>query len=101
VPTAWDETRFISGEPGQDIVLARRHGKTWYIGAMTGEQARTQKVSLGFLPAGNWRATIWQDGEVVREVRRTERKVTRKDILSLALAAAGGAVVVLEPLPAP
>ncbi|MDR7296600.1 alpha-glucosidase [Pelomonas aquatica] len=100
VPTAWDETRFISGEPGQDIVLARRQGKTWYIGAMTGDQARTEKVSLDFLPAGNWRATIWQDGEVVREVRRTERKVTRKDVLSLSLAAAGGAAVVLEPWPA-
>ncbi|WP_457447812.1 glycoside hydrolase family 97 protein [Roseateles sp. P5_E4] len=101
VPTAWDETRFIAGEPGQDIVLARRQGKTWYIGAMTGDQARTQKVSLDFLPPGNWRATIWQDGEVVREVRRTERKVTRKDVLSLSLAAAGGAAVVLEPLPTP
>ena len=101
VPTAWDETRFIAGEPGRDIVLARRQGKTWYVGAMTGDEARTLTVSLGFLPAGNWRATIWQDGEVVREVRRTERKVTRKDVLSLSLAAAGGAAVVLEPWPAP
>jgi alpha-glucosidase len=101
VPTAWDETRFISGEPGRDIVLARRYGKTWYLGAMTGDEARTQKVSLAFLPPGNWRATIWQDGEVVREVRRTERKVTRKEVLSLSLAAAGGAVVVLDPWPAP
>ena len=101
VPTAWDETRFIAGEPGRDIVLARRQGKTWYVGAMTGDEARTLTVSLGFLPAGNWRATIWQDGEVVREVRRTERKVTRKDVLSLPLAAAGGAAVVLEPLLAP
>ncbi|KQW43631.1 MULTISPECIES: glycoside hydrolase family 97 protein [unclassified Roseateles] len=99
VPTAWDETRFISGEPGRDIVLARRQGNTWYLGAMTGDQARTQKVPLGFLPPGNWRATIWQDGEVVREVRRTERKVTRKDVLNLSLAAAGGAAVVLEPAP--
>ncbi|MFG6432886.1 glycoside hydrolase family 97 protein [Roseateles sp. LYH14W] len=101
VPTAWDETRFISGEPGQDIVLARRQGKTWYLGAMTGDQARTQKVSLGFLPPGTWRATIWQDGEVVRELRRTQRKVTREDVLSLSLATAGGAAVVLEPLPLP
>jgi alpha-glucosidase len=82
-------------------VLARRHGKAWYIGAMTGDQARTQKVPLGFLPTGNWRARIWQDGEVVREVRRTERKVTRKDVLSLSRVAAGAAAVVLEPLPAP
>lgn len=101
VPTAWDETRFISGEPGEDIVLARRHGKTWYVGAMTGDQARTQEVSLGFLPPGRYRATIWQDGEVARELRRTARSVTHEDRLRLSLAAAGGAAVVLEPLPQP
>ncbi|WP_330832517.1 glycoside hydrolase family 97 protein [Piscinibacter sp.] len=99
VPTAWDETRFIAGEPGQDIVLARRHGKAWYIGAMTADQARTAKVPLQFLGAGRWRATMWQDGEVVREVRRFERSVTSKDVLSLPLAAAGGAAVILEPAP--
>lgn len=99
VPAAWDETRFIAGEPGEDIVLARRQGRAWYLGAMTGDQARTQKVPLGFLPPGRWRATIWQDGEVVREVLRTVRTVTNKDVLSLALAAAGGAAVVLDPLP--
>ncbi|MFG6488472.1 glycoside hydrolase family 97 protein [Roseateles sp. BYS78W] len=97
VPTAWDETRFISGEPGQDIVLARRQGKTWYLGAMTSDQARTEKVSLGFLPPGRWKATIWQDGEGAREVHRTERNVTAKDVLGLSLAASGGAAVVLEP----
>ena len=26
VPTAWDETRFVAGEPGQLAVLARRNG---------------------------------------------------------------------------
>lgn len=98
VPAAWDETRFIAGEPGEHIVLARRQGKTWYVGAMTGDQALTQKLPLGFLPPGRWKATIWQDGEVVREVRRTQRTVTNKDRLSLSLAAAGGAAVVLEPL---
>ncbi|MGQ3052411.1 MAG: glycoside hydrolase family 97 protein [Roseateles sp.] len=101
VPTAWDETRFLAGEPGEHIVLARRQGKTWYLGAMTGDQARTEQVSLAFLPAGKWRATIWQDGEVVREVRRSERTVTGQDQLTLALAAAGGAAVVLEPLASP
>jgi len=99
VPAAWDETRFLAGEPGEDIVLARRSGKTWYIGAMTADQARAQQVSLGFLPPGRWRATIWQDGEVVREVRRSVRNVTRSDTLTLSLAAAGGAAVILEPAP--
>jgi alpha-glucosidase len=99
VPAAWDETRFLAGEPGEDIVLARRSGKAWYLGAMTSERARTEKVPLRFLPPGRWRATIWQDGEVVREVRRSTRSVTNADVLTLSLAAAGGAAVILEPAP--
>lgn len=34
VPTTWDETRLISGYPGRDIVLARRHGAAWYVAAI-------------------------------------------------------------------
>lgn len=34
VPTTWDETRLIDGYPGKYIVLARRHGDTWYVGAI-------------------------------------------------------------------
>jgi alpha-glucosidase len=97
VPTAWDETRFISGEPGRDIVLARRQGRNWYLGAMTADEARTARVPLRFLAAGRWRATIWQDGDTPREVRRSVLTVTTADALSLRLAPAGGAAVVLEP----
>jgi alpha-glucosidase len=99
VPTAWDETRFIAGEPGRDIVLARRQGKAWYVGAMTGDQARTTRVPLGFLPPGRWRATVWEDGDVARELKRSMRTVGRGDVLTLRLAAAGGAAVILEPSP--
>src|SRR5262249_22749287 len=30
VPVAWDETRFIEGEPGKLAVLARRRDRAWY-----------------------------------------------------------------------
>jgi alpha-glucosidase len=101
VPTAWDQTRFISGEPGRDIVLARRSGTTWYLGAMTADEARAESVALRFLPPGKYRATVWQDGAAPNEVKRSERTVTRADTLVLQLAAAGGAAVVLEPLKQP
>jgi alpha-glucosidase len=97
VPAAWDETRFVSGEPGRDIVLARRQGSTWFIGAMTANEARTQKVSLSFLPSGQHRATVWEDGATPNDVRRTERIVTSRDVLTLRLSPAGGAAVILEP----
>jgi alpha-glucosidase len=97
VPTAWDETRFLSGEPGRDIVLARRSGAAWYVGAMTADEGRDARVPLQFLPAGRYRATVWEDGDAPDEVRRSERIVTARDVLALRLAAAGGAVVLLEP----
>lgn len=97
VPTAWDETRFLSGEPGRDIVLARRLGRTWYIGAMTDDESRTEKVPLNFLPAGKHRATIWEDGATVSDVRRSERTVTSLDVLTLQLSSGGGAVVAIDP----
>ena len=99
VPTAWDETRFLSGTPGRDIVLARRQGSSWYLGAMTADdaaQGRVESVPLRFLPAGRYRATIWEDGATPNELRRVEREVNAKDVLPLRLAPAGGAVAVLE-----
>jgi len=98
VPTAWDETRFLSGEPGRDIVLARRSGTAWYLGAMTADEARTARVPLDFLPAGRHRATVWEDGDAPDSVRRSERIVTAGDALALHLSSAGGAAVILEPL---
>lgn len=35
VPTTWDDTRYIAGYPGQYVVLARRHGDTWYIAGVS------------------------------------------------------------------
>ncbi|WP_083684557.1 glycoside hydrolase family 97 protein [Massilia putida] len=98
VPTAWDETRFLSGEPGRDIVLARRLGNDWYVGAMSADDAATTKqVRLGFLPAGRYKATIWEDGATPNNVKVRDIEVTARDALTLQLAAAGGAAVIIEP----
>jgi alpha-glucosidase len=100
VPTAWDETRFLSGEPGRDIVLARRQGRNWYLGAMTAtdaEAGQIEHVALRFLPPGRYHATIWEDGDNANDVRRREIDVTANDALDLRLSAAGGAAVILVP----
>jgi alpha-glucosidase len=99
VPTAWDETRFLAGEPGKDIVLARRQGTTWYVGAMSAaEGATTKQVPLAFLPAGRYKATIWEDGATPTNVTVRDVDVTARDALSLQLAGVGGATVILEAL---
>lgn len=94
VPATWDETRVLAGEIGKYIVVARRSGRDWYLGAMTNEQPRRIEVDLDFLPAADYQATLWLDGKRPTDVRREQRRLdagTRR--LTLDLAGGGGAAV--------
>ena len=35
VPTVWDETRVLGATVGEHILVARRRGRDWFVGAMT------------------------------------------------------------------
>jgi len=48
VPTVWDETRLLDGIVGDYVVMARRSGDNWFIGAMTDEETRQLNVTLDF-----------------------------------------------------
>ncbi|MEQ4724210.1 glycoside hydrolase family 97 C-terminal domain-containing protein [Nonomuraea sp. B19D2] len=50
MPAAWDETRLLSGRPGDHVVLARRAGDRWFVGAGVSGAARTLDVPLTMLP---------------------------------------------------
>jgi alpha-glucosidase len=97
VPTSWDETRFVAGEVGDYIVLAKRKGDTWYVGAMNGGTARKVSVPLSFLGEGSWAAKLWLDGAKPDAIRSDSRAASASGKLSLDLAADGGAVAVLKP----
>jgi alpha-glucosidase len=96
VPTSWDETRFLAGETGAYIILARRKGKSWYLGAMNDEKARTVSVPLDFLGARGAEARIWSDGAAPDSVQVETKRVSRDTPLTLNLAATGGAVAVIQ-----
>ncbi len=36
LPSVWDETRLLSGDPGHHVIMARRSGDTWYIAGING-----------------------------------------------------------------
>lgn len=60
LPTVWDETRFVSGYPGESVVLARRNGNTWYVAGINGrDEALTLKLDLSFIPGSQ--ATVFAD----------------------------------------
>jgi alpha-glucosidase len=96
VPTSWDETRFVAGQVGAFIVIARRKGDRWYLGAMNGNSARKVSLPLSFLGAGSWTADLWLDGDKPDAIRRDSRGVAASGTIELELAATGGAVAVLR-----
>ena len=97
VPTSWDETRVLAGDIGQYIVMARRKGDTWYVGAMTNEEGRTIEVPLSFLGQGNYHAHVLQDGADVNHLAASDLTAGSAQSLTLTLASSGGAVAVLTP----
>jgi hypothetical protein len=60
----WDETRFVSGYPGRDVVLARRHGERWYVAGINGEdEGKTLSLDLKFLGQQTVEGMLLFDGD--------------------------------------
>lgn len=92
VPTQWDETVLLGGDPGKQVTIARRNGEDWYIAAMTAA-AREEAISLDFLGEGTYKAYLYQDNNSGTDVEIAMREVTKDSVLNLALAANGGAAI--------
>ncbi|MEU6719189.1 glycoside hydrolase family 97 catalytic domain-containing protein [Nonomuraea sp. NPDC046802] len=88
VPAAWDETRLLSGRPADHVVLARRSGDRWFIGAGVSGASRLIEVPLSMLH-GRWLVEVVRDGEsgLVRESHVIDGPRGR---LSVAVPAEGG-----------
>jgi alpha-glucosidase len=107
-PTTWDETRVLDGRIGDYIVVARRRGMDWFVGAMTDWAPRELDVELSFLTGGRWNMVAFADGpdadRVASSYKRTSDDVGKSTKLKIKLAPGGGWVARLTaaaPVPAP
>lgn len=107
VPTDWEDTRVVNGEPGDFVTIARkeRRGNDWYVGSVTDENARTLSLPLDFLDAGRtYEAQIYRDGDGADWKTNPfaftveTRRVRRGDVLTLKLAPGGGEAIRLKAL---
>src|SRR5216684_4221693 len=94
VPTEWDETRVLDGKIAQYVLVARRNGKDWYVGAMTSWTPRELEIDFSFLPEGTFTIDAYQDGvnadRMAGDYKKMKTQVTRATKLKIALAPGGG-----------
>ena len=94
IPTVWDETIALDGKIGEYVVMARRKGDTWYIGALNGWEARDIEITL---PAAVKGGIAFQDGANAHRAARDYKRVTGIDLSSgkikVHLAPGGGYVL--------
>jgi alpha-glucosidase len=98
LPVVWDETRYVAGEPGKFVVLARRSRNAWYVGAINGQKEPIRvSVPLDFLGPKSYEALIIGDGNDPRSF--STRQITAKagEAIPLSLRPRGGGVIHLIP----
>lgn len=99
IPTVWDETKVLQGEVGEFIVVARKSGNRWYLGAMSGDNAMQLKVSTDFLGDSTWNVHSFADNpesdnyQAVVESKETVN--AQKSVLTISLKPAGGYAAIM------
>jgi alpha-glucosidase len=97
IPSTWDDTRVVDARVGEYVVIARRSGATWYVGAMTDRKPRVLRIPLDFLGMGDYQALVYADDLAAKYEMATRREtVTARSTITLTLAPAGGGLIRLS-----
>ena len=98
----WSEA--LQGEPGEYIVVVRRAGEDFFLGAATNGSAREVAVPLTFLSENqDFVATIYSDGNDAHwktnptSYKIEKKRISHNDTLFINMAAGGGCAVTLFP----
>ena len=101
VPTVWDETKLLDARIADYVVVARRSGREWFVGAMTDWTPRELEVDLSFLPEGQFHMTAYQDGvnadRYGSDYKMTKSQVGHASKLKIRLAPGGGWAARIQP----
>jgi alpha-glucosidase len=96
VPVEWEETRVLEAKIGDYLVVARKRGQEWYIGAMTDWTPREFEISLDFMDKGIYNLDTWQDGvnadRYASDYKKISGQVSDEDKLTIKMAPGGGFV---------
>jgi alpha-glucosidase len=101
IPVVWDDIVGIDGKVGDYLLLARRSGKNWFVGAITDWTSRDLDLDLSFLPAGNYSMEIFRDGinadKYAGDYKLLKTSVKSGDKMKIHLAPGGGWAARIKP----
>ena len=93
VPTTWDEVKFIDGYPGKYVVLARRHGNTWYVAGVNAQKETVKlKAKLPMISAGAALKIYSDDASLNGKV--TAEKMDKNQEVELTIPTNGGVLMI-------
>lgn len=92
VPTVWDETRLIDGYPGKYVVLARRHGDTWYVAAVNAETV-PRKLTLDLSILQDKKIRLYSGGN---QPEISDVKLKKNGRYNISLQPQDGIIIVAE-----
>lgn len=102
VPSVWDETIVLDARLADYVLIARKSGKDWWLGAMTDWSERKLKVDLFFLGKGKYEAVVFADGPNASRIgidyTKSVKSVSSKDVLPVHMAPGGGWAAHLKPV---
>ncbi len=100
VPAVWDETIALDGIIGEYVIIARRKGQDWYIGALTNWTEREVNIDFSFLKTKIYKATIFLDGvnanRHAEDYQVKKQEISNATLLNIVLKSGGGAAIQLK-----
>jgi len=101
IPVVWDDIIGLDGKIGDYLLIARRSGKDWFVGALTDWTSRDMKLDLSFLPAGEYNIDIYKDGinadRNATDYKRVKSSVKSGEVMTIHLAPGGGWAAKISP----
>lgn len=100
IPSVWDETIVLQAQVSDYVVVARRNGDVWYVGAMTDWTPRDLEIDLSFLPEGTYKMEIMKDGVnadmYAEDYKRETTSVTKGSKVKISMAKGGGWAAIIS-----
>lgn len=100
IPTVWEQTRVLAASVGDYVIVARKNGNDWSIGAMSDEETREFTLDFSFLEEGQYFMEMIEDGvnadRYASDYKKVTATISSTDQLKIKLAPGGGWVARLS-----